>query len=126
LLSIAEVCIATICASVPFFWPVITEAINKIFVTYEFNVSTESRFGDDQIELAHTKSKGSKGSIRSVESRYGDMKPGSRSHSTPYGDDYIQSQVNPFADEFQTRSTVMTGMGGKGKKGTYVQFDHAV
>lgn len=50
LLSIVEVCVACLCATTPFFWPVIQEAFSKIFVTYEFKVVSESRWEDNQVE----------------------------------------------------------------------------
>ncbi|KAG0645526.1 hypothetical protein D0Z07_8669 [Hyphodiscus hymeniophilus] len=39
-----------LCATTPFFWPIIQEALSKIFVSYEFKVVTESRWDDTQVE----------------------------------------------------------------------------
>ncbi|KAF2102594.1 hypothetical protein NA57DRAFT_20821, partial [Rhizodiscina lignyota] len=41
LLSIAEIYLAASCATIPFFWPVLKDQFNKIFVQYEVNVSSE-------------------------------------------------------------------------------------
>lgn len=92
LLSVVEVSIACLCATTPFFWPLIQEGLNKIFVRFEFNVSTESRWQDDHIELA------SKNSTAGRE--------GHEMDSVHYKDDYIQDQVNPFSEEFHTEATV--------------------
>jgi hypothetical protein len=50
MLSIVEVCMACLCATTPFFWPVIQQAISKIFVTYESKVVSESWWDDNQVE----------------------------------------------------------------------------
>jgi hypothetical protein len=58
IVSFCEVCVASICACTPFFWPTISHQLSKIFVTYEVNVSTESRFQvvEDEVELANSES----------------------------------------------------------------------
>ncbi|KAF3015851.1 hypothetical protein E8E14_006838 [Neopestalotiopsis sp. 37M] len=48
-LSIAEVNVANICASVPVFWPVLSNSIEEIFVTKEIRVISETR--GDEFEL---------------------------------------------------------------------------
>ena len=50
LLSLCEVYIAVLVASIPFFWPMLKEQINKIFVSYEFTVTNESRFNQENSE----------------------------------------------------------------------------
>ena len=124
LLSLCEVYIASLCASIPFFWPIIKEQIQKlqeIFVKYEFSVSTESRFhanDDDAVELAPTPgtddvvSLGSKSANQSTKQVYPDKH---------HADDYIQAQINPFSEEFRTETAVQSGMSGR-KKGGFVQF----
>lgn len=47
LLSLCEVYIAVLVASIPFFWPMLKGQIDKIFVSYEFTVTTESRFNKE-------------------------------------------------------------------------------
>lgn len=43
-----EVCLATICASLPVFWPVLKKNLGPyIMVTHEVRVTRESRFGND-------------------------------------------------------------------------------
>jgi hypothetical protein len=44
LLSLCEIYIAALTASVPFFWPIISKQLGKIFVSYEFEISTEPRY----------------------------------------------------------------------------------
>ncbi|KAK6222013.1 hypothetical protein LQW54_001236 [Pestalotiopsis sp. IQ-011] len=53
ILSIAEVNVATICASVPVFWPVLTSSLEEIFVTKEIQIVSETR--GDEFEL-HSRS----------------------------------------------------------------------
>lgn len=49
--STVEVAISCLCATTPFFWPIIQTGLNMIFVKYEFDVSTELRWTDERIEL---------------------------------------------------------------------------
>jgi hypothetical protein len=133
MLSIVEVCIACLCASTPFFWPIFREGLDKIFVMYEFNVSSESRYHDDHVELAPTtsweagtKAPGGKEDIRSLESISGDLEPSKTSNQLHYRNDYIQNQVDPFGEEFQTESTVKVGHQTSKKKGGGVQLDSTV
>ncbi|KAB5575254.1 hypothetical protein GE09DRAFT_1215047 [Coniochaeta sp. 2T2.1] len=90
LISVAEVCLAALYATIPFFWPVIT-ALNQIFVKYEFEVSSESRWPDagDEIELAR--------SGTAASHKHGPIRAGSpvNSHGATlhYKDPYIQSQL---------------------------------
>jgi hypothetical protein len=109
-LTVVEVSMACLCATTPFFWPLIQEGLNKIFVSFEFNVSSESRWYDDHIELA------SKNSTAGTE--------GHEMDSRHYKDDYIQNQVNPFSEEFRTEATV--NLGGSWQKGQFVQFEREV
>jgi hypothetical protein len=44
LLSIAEIYLASTYATVPFFWPLLTQAFSKIFVTYELKIESEERY----------------------------------------------------------------------------------
>lgn len=47
-LSSMEVCLATICASLPVFWPVLKKNLGPyIMVTHEVRVTRESRFAND-------------------------------------------------------------------------------
>ncbi len=108
LLTIVEVCMACLCATTPFFWPFIQQGWNQIFVKFEFNVSSESRWHEDHIELASTHSRGG---------REGLERDGSH-----YKDDFVQKEVNPFTEEFRTEATVKSS-GSTRKKGQNVQFE---
>lgn len=46
LLMVLEVNVASICASVPIFWPVLSPFLGAIFVTREIDIKTESRDTD--------------------------------------------------------------------------------
>lgn len=127
LLSIVEVCIACLCASTPFFWPIFREGLNKIFVMYEFTVESESRYHndlDDQVELASTstwqtgtKPTGGKEDFRLLESRSGDREFNKTSNQSHYRNDYGQNHMNPFGEEFQTKTDVKIGQTTKKKRG---------
>jgi hypothetical protein len=96
--------VASICACTTFFWPIITAQLNKIFVVYEFKVSSESRYQDDGVELASTSSwtaaakTTTKEEVRSLDSRSSGNELGKKQTTTHYKDDYVQNQVNPFAE----------------------------
>jgi hypothetical protein len=101
----------------------ITQQWDKIFVTYEFKVSTESRYRDEELELATTetwpaRTGSSSGKheedVRSVET---DNEVGKK----PHGDDYVQHSVNPFMEEFRTEAAVATNKAGK--RGGNVRFN---
>jgi hypothetical protein len=130
LLSFVEVCIAAICASTPFFWPILSKQLNKIFVVYEFNVSSEPRYQDDQVELASTqdwptgtKSTSVKDDVRSLESRSWENRADHEAKPSHYTDHFIQNQVDPFGEEFQTDTTIQS-VANKKKKGGFVKFDN--
>jgi hypothetical protein len=111
--STVEVAIGCLCATTPFFWPLIQNGLNMIFVTYEFNVSTESRWHDDQIELASTTSRSDKENFVDKTGPF-------------YKNDYIHDQVNPFSgNDFGTESTINSVPSGKKKAGV-VQFESGV
>lgn len=91
-------------------------------MTYEFKVSSESRYRDEELELATTetwpvRTGSSRGKheedVRSLET---DNEVGKKH----YGDDYIQHQVNPFTEEFRTEAAVNANKSGK--KGGNVRF----
>ncbi|CAJ2503634.1 Uu.00g110280.m01.CDS01 [Anthostomella pinea] len=59
ILGMLEVCAASICASVPVFWPVLASGFEQILVTREIKITREymySRDGDDEMELRHRSS----------------------------------------------------------------------
>ena len=122
LLSICEIYMAILVASIPFFWPMIKEQINKIFVTYEFSVSTESRFhhqDDDGNELSGLQSgypskSEATGDVKSLGSQSGDYNSYQDLRDKHYADSYFRSQVDPFSDDsHQTETVYHTRMTGK-------------
>jgi len=103
LLSVAEVYLASLYATIPFFWPFIDQ-FTKIFVTYEFKISSESRFPDDDIELergpnfrGNSNSTGDKNDFRVSETQSRDglilTQDAKQSKPSDYGDTYNQNQV---------------------------------
>jgi hypothetical protein len=107
LLSSLETNLASICASVPVFWPVLTKQIANIFVTKEIEMHFEERYelpsrSASTVELA-----------------------GSTQHwkdsSSHYNDTYIRDQVDPLRPNTSTGvETMVTGEGAAPKKKRYV------
>jgi len=126
LLSLCEIYVATLSASIPYFWPLITKHFDKILVSYEFKVSSEPRYHDDDVELGPTAAgawqsgsnlTGDKEVARSLESR--EHKP------EHYGDDHVQDQVNPFRAQFGTEAGSQTASLTGQKKGGFIRFLNA-
>lgn len=97
---------------------------------YEFEVSSEFRNpepGDDEVELAPTESwhTGKKSAhfqdVKSVKD--GDVEFGHRSNPSHYTDDYLQSQVDPFSEEFRTEATARTTVPNRKRKPSIVRFN---
>ena len=84
LLIVLEVNIASICASVPIFWPVLAPFLGNIFVTREFSVKTETVGWDgDGPKRADSNSGSSSGGRTDLEANYKDP--------------YVRDLVDPFA-----------------------------
>ena len=122
-LAAIEVDLASICASVPVFWPMLTQSLNKIFVTQEVHVVHQHRRlsgeehgedGDD-FELRVSESgasthhmhshKGSESSLNLVHAKHGAHSPQlSTTKAVPltapqnahYSDKYVASRVAPL------------------------------
>lgn len=102
MLSALEVNIATVCASLPVFWPVIKENLGRIMVTYEVDVTRETRdvggFNvlNESGELFSTKTVASKGRQYYPE------------------DGYIREHAGPFYQVEPIKTTVLSpGQCGK-------------
>ncbi|KAK8070425.1 hypothetical protein PG997_010628 [Apiospora hydei] len=107
-LATLEVNFASICASIPVFWPVLTARLDKVFVTREIKIERIHRFetvdedaelngkylGDNGVELQpshRTRSNsGNDGGIGGSANQYG----GNSSH---YLDEYVAAQVDPLS-----------------------------
>ncbi|KAK8080085.1 hypothetical protein PG997_007903 [Apiospora hydei] len=93
ILSALEVLAASICASIPIFWPLVSEGWGKIFVTQEVKVTRETRYFDDDDEDALTNNAHSRnGSTVSTASKSAN----SKDKSSHYRDTYILRQVDPL------------------------------
>jgi hypothetical protein len=114
LLATLEVDVATICASVPVFWPVLTSRLDKIFVTQEIKIERAHRFStiDDEYELQRgtsgengfgSQSRGtSQSSLHRAESK-GAQTVTKERH---YKDSYIMAQVDPLSDRGRVESEI--------------------
>lgn len=95
MLSALEVNIATICASLPVFWPVIKENMGRILVTYEVDVIHERRDSGDFNVVNERGELYSMGTLNSKGRQYAE-------------DRYIRAQVDPFQQARPTKTTVMS------------------
>ncbi|KAI1492977.1 hypothetical protein F5X96DRAFT_667179 [Biscogniauxia mediterranea] len=101
ILGVIEIELASICASIPVFWPVITESIGKIFVTQEVHVTHQHRRlsgdDDDRYELQQTSTSPSQhsrvGSEVSLKLVLTGTKSQVRDH---YQDSYVKNSVLPL------------------------------
>ncbi|CAJ2503364.1 Uu.00g107580.m01.CDS01 [Anthostomella pinea] len=113
LLGMMEVTGASICASVPVFWPVLTARIEEILVTREIQITRAHRFsgdGDDRVELQHSRT-GSEASLAPL---------GKQVH---YNDDFVRDQVDPLRQKpsYAVESEITAGGPGKQRSRTAVQ-----
>ncbi|KAI1850926.1 hypothetical protein JX266_003591 [Neoarthrinium moseri] len=113
LLASLEVDVATICASVPVFWPVLTSKLGHIFVTQEIKIERAHRFStiEDKYELE----RGTRGGRRFRERRRrasgsGPHTQGSKiiiqSNTIHYKDKYVVAQVDPLSDMGRVESEI--------------------
>lgn len=120
-LATLEVNFASICASMPVFWPVLTARLDKIFVTQEVKIERVHRFEtvEDSIELQREVSGGGHGAGEgpggvSLHSRVGSEASLNRtlsgqhagSRQSHYMDEYIAAQVDPLCSLGKTESEV--------------------
>lgn len=122
LLSIVEVCMACLCATTPFFWPVIQEAFSKIFVTYEFNVVTESRWDDNQLEeLGSANVAESQHELTRAKSAPKEMPVEAQSIHKQWGSFGGSSFAEDFGEDFRTVSPAQSGR--TVEKGAFVKHE---
>lgn len=101
ILAALEINAASICASVPIFWPVFKSSWSGIFVTQEVKITHETRYIDEEEDIGsltreasmHSRA-GSESQMSIVESGGGLGKKGpNKKH---YRDSYILRQVDPL------------------------------
>ncbi|KAI0844270.1 hypothetical protein F5Y00DRAFT_256147 [Daldinia vernicosa] len=109
-LGALEVNVASICASVPIFWPSLKARLDEIFVTREVTITLHRRSnrssGDvgDNVELQRTASEDRENKWKRCPSRAGSESSQSRlaeiapveKRTQHYMDDFILNQVDPF------------------------------
>ncbi|KAI5860941.1 hypothetical protein GGS23DRAFT_578065, partial [Durotheca rogersii] len=134
-LGVLEVTIASICASVPIFWPSLRARLDEIFITREITVTRgrrSSRFSavdcGNAVELQHgagessrnTESKwlrcSSRAGSETSRSRLAEIRPAEKK-TRHYMGDFIQDQVDPLRKKgpFVVESEIVSG-GAKGPK----------
>ncbi|OTB09854.1 hypothetical protein K445DRAFT_271728 [Daldinia sp. EC12] len=104
-LAVLEVDAASVCASVPIFWPVLRNlGWGKIFVTQEVDITREIRYmEDDEDHLTHGTTHSRTGSETDLGGSNG---RGSRNKGTYYQDSYVLSQVDPFRPSIERTHAV--------------------
>jgi len=108
LLAVLEVDAASICASVPVFWPVLTQQLGKIFVTKEFAVVHEERYDLDTVHSPTSRT----GSEAELHSDLRSQPSKLSAKETHYDDAFVMRQVDPLA---QTHTSAVEG-GSKNPK----------
>ena len=119
-LGCIEVDIASICASAPVFWPVLSAQVTKIFVTQEIEIIREDRSPGDAFEMHRTWSGSSmQETPGSGHSHHGSEVGLSSDNVTEkrtviakirhYGDRYVKEQVDPFSKLSSTEAGVASG-----------------
>lgn len=95
---ILEVNVASICASVPIFWPVLRPLFGAIFVTREFSVKTEIREFDtlDSAALDAKFSRGGTGGSSNNGGSFSGRNGSETELNMYYKDPYISDLVDPF------------------------------
>jgi hypothetical protein len=108
MLALLEVDAASMCASVPVFWPILTAKLDAIFVTREVKIERSDRYStmfDDMRDAADRSSHGSKKSVSTLTSE--ESMPGlSEGQDAHYMDEFVASQVDPFSRKFGVEAEV--------------------
>ncbi|KAF7515207.1 hypothetical protein G7054_g14695 [Neopestalotiopsis clavispora] len=132
LLASCEVDLATICASVPVFWPILTSNLDRIFITREIKIERNHRFSniDDENDRASSLERVHRfyslddpeaGRPTSVLTAWGafcaeqkhsretlELKEVKATYkSEHYKDSYVMAQVDPLSEEGKVESSVV-------------------
>lgn len=101
LLAVLEVHCASICASVPIFWPVVRPFFFKgeILVEHEIRIESSARYREDRATPSPSETD-SQTELRDVESSTTNLQ------SRHYKDEYVMRQVNPLRDHLDTLAFV--------------------
>lgn len=106
-LSVLEVNLATICASLPVFWPVISENLGRILVTREVDVTRETRDFSTINNMWEDSDTYALEAVHSAQKQHLDQR-------------YMLAHIDPLQDEKPTTTTVMAAgqpaNGGTGLK----------
>ncbi|KAH8881859.1 hypothetical protein GQ53DRAFT_754023 [Thozetella sp. PMI_491] len=100
-LSALEIDLASICASIPVFWPVIEAQFGKIFITREIEITTEERWQITSSDESETELTGSRRNRRITIGSEGEINGLEKVHSGPggrdgYYDEFLMGQIDPL------------------------------
>jgi hypothetical protein len=120
ILAMLEVALASICASIPVFWPVITSPMEQIFVTKEIQITRTHRYStdvEDQVELQQAASQPSRCESRSMYSGESEASrsylAGSAERKNYQHDGFIKINVDPLRRAYAVESEVRGGVGNR-------------
>ncbi|KAI0839376.1 hypothetical protein F5Y06DRAFT_265285 [Hypoxylon sp. FL0890] len=122
ILAVLEVGAASVCASVPIFWPVLSNMDwGKIFVTQEINITRETRYMDDDEDrltrdTTHSRT-GSEADLGGNGSR-----KGTRNKGMYYQDSYVLSQVDPLRTSIEHVHASARSDMGKGGSNKWIKI----
>ncbi|KAI1372497.1 hypothetical protein F4677DRAFT_264072 [Hypoxylon crocopeplum] len=121
-LAVLEVDAASICASVPIFWPVLRDLEwGKIFVTQEVNITRETRYmEDDEDRLTRNTTHSRTGSEADLGGNHSHK--GSRNKETYYQDSYVLSQVDPLRTSVDRVHVSARGDTAKGSSNKWMKI----
>ncbi|KAI1445514.1 hypothetical protein F5Y02DRAFT_127274 [Annulohypoxylon stygium] len=121
-LAVLEVDAASICASVPIFWPVLRSLEwGKIFVTQEVNITRETRYmDDDEDRLTRDTTHSRTGSDADLGGEGG--RKGARNKGMYYQDSYVLSQVDPLHTSIERVHATVRSDGVKGNSKTWMKI----
>ncbi|KAI9146870.1 hypothetical protein HJFPF1_13438 [Paramyrothecium foliicola] len=107
ILSSLEVDLASICASIPVFWPVLSNKLEKITITHEVKIERTRRFSiivensdQDDVEMTARSRSTSQGSLTN------NLSNENTRSSRHYKDDFIMSQVSPLGSDGRVEANV--------------------
>ncbi|KAI1765676.1 hypothetical protein GGR53DRAFT_254977 [Hypoxylon sp. FL1150] len=103
ILAVLEVDSASVCASMPIFWPVLRNMTwGKIFVTQEVNITRETRYmDDDEDRLTRDTTHSRMGSEADLGGGGDSARKTSRAKDLYYQDSYVLSHVDPLRSSIE-------------------------
>ena len=123
LLGVLEVNVASICASVPIFWPVLSPYLGTIFVTREISVQVQHESHEDQVAIIGDDAKSLSNSKTTTPSYKEHGRGDSETELTPmgnmnshYNNEYVMGQVDPLRTDRVAPTSVINSGSNRSKR----------